>query len=177
MLNGDPAPSTGGMNLLFQPLSFVQLSGGIGGYTNSLSNAPRNLWNYTLGGFAGYFLAGISYVLTAGLLNWVSVRDWWLVRTNIPSSAAAPSSLSTLGFGARFMFPQFSLSPVLGIHSSHLHVIEGTPLGFSQDGWLQYWDLGLEYRGQKQVRLGAGYQICPAHQSACGAYLNLSWIY
>src|SRR5438552_2835723 len=68
-INGAPAPSAVGFNLDLNLADIARVSGGVGGYSDALENAPRAVYNYTV--------APVAYGASAVLKPFIYIFAWF----------------------------------------------------------------------------------------------------
>lgn len=99
---------------------------------------------------------------------------------SLGNSASIEGSATTLGAGARFMVPGWSLTPTVGLHAAHVFY-SGTPMitlgGFDQNGGHVYVSGGLDYQSKGGFNLGLGINKSFKSEIGNSAYLNMGWFF
>ena len=91
------------------------------------------------------------------------------------------ASVTTVGAGAKFMVPGWSLTPTAGIGYSHVFY-SGTPGmlevgGFSGNGGHVYVSGGLDWQAESGFNVGLGVNQSLRADVGSSAYINLGWFF
>jgi hypothetical protein len=171
--HGDPAPSGIGANLGLTLGEFLQVHGGVGTFSNTISRAS----DYSVGfvfralsypfAWLGY---GLGRLLKSGHvdkhLHWgeyMPVTDVREVR-----------SITAYGGGAKLFVPGMNLSPTAGIGWS-TYETAGHPDHLPDKGRHIYYTGGFDYVSSGGANFGTGLQFCPdiPGRRWCGFYVNI----
>ncbi len=98
------------------------------------------------------------------------------VSASVGNSSA---SATTVGAGARFLVPGWSLSPVAGLSLAYVgYSSTGGALsvgGFDSGGLHAYASLGIDWQTASGFNVGAGYNLSTKAGVGGMPYLNLGW--
>lgn len=96
-------------------------------------------------------------------------------------SPAPEASATTIGAGAKFMIPGWSLTPTAGVHAATL-IYSGTEGmlsigGFEKSGSHVYVSAGIDYQGANGFNFGVGINQSLRSGIGSSTYLNLGWFF